>query len=139
MLQSSYRTGRAQDYGAFTNALGILSADKKSILPQNLLKVTGLGPSDIAVKGGVSRPQLYKKAIPLKISSKFIKRVVDIVMVTDLAFELFDGNQDETAAWLMSPNSLLFGDSPFEVCMRGDGEPLKKWLLERLDRKPIEL
>lgn len=138
MHNRAYHSSKAHEYGKFRNALGILSADGKNIIPQNFLKVTGLGPSDVASRGNISRPQLYKKEIPIKVSTKFIKRVIDIVMVTDLAYELFGNNHEETKSWLMSPNSLLFGDSPFEVCMRGDAERLKKWLLERLDRKPIE-
>lgn len=139
MLNQMQTIKKAQDFGSIRNSLGILTDDKKGINPQNFLKITGLGPSVLSNRIKISRPQLYKKTIPLKLSDKFIKRVVDIVLVTDLAYELFNSNYEETTLWLMSPNSLLFGDSPFEVCMRGDGEPLKKWLLERLGKQPIEM
>lgn len=66
-----------------------------------------------------------------------IKRVLDVVMITDLAFELFGNNKEETTSWLTAPNSLLFGDSPFEICMSGQASPLKRWLLERLGKESI--
>ena len=39
----------------------------------------------------------------------------------------------------MAPNAMLFGDTPFEVCMRGEGEKLIEWLNQRLGRKADNL
>ena len=129
-------TMKAQDLGSIRNSLGLLTPDKKKVDAGRLRDVTGLTPTALSELAGVSRPQLYKE-IPLRLKSKFIQRVLSVVFVTDLAFELFGGNAEETSSWLMTPNSLLFGDSPFEVCMRGEAEPLQKWLLERLGKEVI--
>jgi hypothetical protein len=129
----------SEQAGAPRNALGILTPDKKRVNPERLLGITGMNPTHMSAIAGISRPQLYKKEIPILPNTKFIKRVLDVVMVTDLAFELFGNNKEETTSWLTAPNSLLFGDSPFEVCMSGQAAPLKKWLLERLGKESITL
>lgn len=127
----------AQQAGTIRNHLGILTTDKKKILPERLLSLTGTNPTQMSAVTGISRPQLYKKEIPVMPSNSFVKRILDVVVVTDLAYELFNKNAKETGAWLTTPNSLLFGDSPFEVCMSGQAGALKKWLLERLGQEPI--
>jgi len=35
----------------------------------------------------------------------------------------------------MAPNSLLFGRSPFEVCMEGNSKLLISWLIDRLGKE----
>lgn len=125
---------RAQDLGSFRNALGILTSDLKQINTKGLLAATGLNPSQLQKITGVARPQFYRKSVSLKQSPKLIKRIKSLVMATDIAYELFDKNIKETAAWLMSPNTVLFGESPFDVCMRGEGEGLINWLNQRLGR-----
>lgn len=126
---------RAEDMGSLRNRLGILSPDRKRINSATLLKVTGLGPAKIEKLTGIARPQLYRTEVPLKLSSKLMKHIIAVVIVTDLAYDLFGNNEKETVTWLMSPNSTLFGDSPFEVCMRGDGSKLIQWLSERLGKE----
>jgi hypothetical protein len=36
----------------------------------------------------------------------------------------------------MSPNVELAGESPFEVILRGEGEEVIHWLLERTGKRP---
>lgn len=125
---------RAWELGTIKNSLGILSEDKSKFKPEKFALVTGLGKSELEKITGISRPQFYKKEIFLKPGSKILKRIVSVVIAADLAFELFGENKEETSSWLMAPNAILFGDTPFEVCMRGEGEKLIEWLNQRLGK-----
>jgi hypothetical protein len=115
--------------GAIKNHLGILSDDGKKLRPQNLIRATGLGAAELSKYVQKQRPQLYREEIPL--SDALRKRIIQLVMATDIVFELLNKNLDETKSWMMVPNTVTFGDSPFEVCMRGDGETLIGWLRDR--------
>lgn len=125
---------QATDLGAFKNSLGILSPDFTRINPKALFAVTGLNPSQLEKVTGIARPQFYKKHVQLKPSSKLLKNIISLVIATDVAFELFNHSAKETEVWLMAPNTILFGDSPFEVCMRGEGDKLIEWLNKRLNQ-----
>lgn len=125
---------KPQDLGSMRNSLGILTEDKKRLRPERLLSITGLGRTELSRATSKARATLYEKELPLKLSSSFTKAIYSLVIVTDLAFELFGENEASTTSWLMAPNTLLFGDSPFMVCMRGDGEKLIEWLNQRLRR-----
>ncbi len=124
----------AHDIGAIRNALGILSDDRKKIRPAALQSVTHMGPSETAKMIGKSRQAVYQEEIV--VSKKLMGSIVQLVMATDLAFELLQESREETMKWLMSPNSILSGDIPFVVCMRGDGQVLIDWLNSRLGRTP---
>jgi len=126
----------AHDLGAIRNALGILSDDRKKVRPAALRSVTHMGPTEVAAKLGVSRPSVYKEEIT--VSKKLMAHITHLVIATDLAFELLGENREETMKWLMSPNSILSGDLPFVVCMRGDGQVVIDWLNSRLGRVPGE-
>lgn len=126
--------------GKMQNHLGLITDDGKgrhSLNPERFLALTGLSPSEGAKVTNVSRPQMYKTSIPLKPSTRLSERIIDLVTVTDIAYELFEKNADETTNWMMSPNTLLFAASPFEVCMRGDAKPLIEWLLDRAGQQAI--
>jgi hypothetical protein len=123
-----------KDLGSMRNVLGILTDDHKRFRPQRLSAITGLGASELSRAIQKSRPMLYEEELPLKLSSDFAKSIFSLVIATDLAHELFEENQENTTNWLMTPNSLLFGDSPFVVCMRGDGAKLIEWLNTRLGK-----
>lgn len=128
------------DLGRMQNHLGLINDDGKghrSLNPDKFLELTRFSTAEAAKKIEVSRPLMYKSTIPLKPSTKLTERVISLVTATDIAFELFDRNQQDTANWMMSPNTLLFGDSPFEVCMRGDAKPLIEWLLDRAGKEPV--
>ncbi len=126
----------AHDLGAIRNALGILSEDRKKVRPKVFSSVTRLGPTETANRLHVSRPSAYKEEVT--VSKKLMEHIVQLVMATDLAFELLNESHEETMKWLMSPNSILSGDLPFVVCMRGDGQALIDWLNVRLGRAPGE-
>lgn len=130
---------KPKDLGSMRNALGILSEDKKKLRPSRLLSITGLGRAELSRVTKKARPLLYEKELPLKLTSDFTKTIYSLVVATDLAFELFGENEGDTKNWLMAPNTLLFGDSPFIVCMRGEGNKLIEWLNQRLRRPSLEL
>ena len=130
---------RPQDLGSMRNALGILSEDRKKLRPERLLSVTGLGRAELARVTKKARPMLYERELPLKLSSAFTKSIYSLVAATDLAYELFQENEEDTKSWLMAPNSLLFGDTPFMVCLRGEGDKLIEWLNQRLRRSMPEV
>jgi hypothetical protein len=137
-LEQNHNRGikMAHDLGAIRNALEILSEDRKRIRPKVLSSVTHLGPTEIASQLKVSRPSVYKDEII--VSKKLMDHIVQVVMATDLAYELLQESKEETMKWLMSPNSILSGDIPFVVCMRGDGHTVIDWLNARLGRAPGE-
>lgn len=122
----------AQDAGAIKNYLKILSDDHRKLRPNVLQRVTGFGPGALASETGIARPMLYRKEIALRPSSDLTRRVILLVIASDLAYELFDRVPEETVKWVSSPNSIFFGASPFEVCMRGEGENVINWLNRHL-------
>ena len=42
-----------------------------------------------------------------------------------------NNNIEETVKWIMAPNTIFLGDSPFEVVLRGDGREMIDWLASR--------
>lgn len=127
---------KASDMGAIKNHLGLLNANKSAFYPARLLDITGETPSTASRMLGVSRASLYKKEVSLRRNNDLVKKIVDFVSVGDLAFELLNQDKNETIIWLNSPNTDFFGDSPFEICLRGHGKKLIKWLLVRLGKEP---
>ncbi len=126
--------------GRMQNHLGLLIEDKKgqrALDPKKFLELTKLNATQASKDSGATRQAFYSKAIPLKPSDKLTSRIIALVTATDIAYELFERSIEETANWMMSPNALLFGASPFEVCMRGDGQPLIAWLLDRAGQKAV--
>ena len=134
--QLKQRIQTAHDLGAIRNALGILSDDRKKVRPNVFSSVTHLGPTQTASQLDVSRPSAYKKEVT--VSKKLMEHIVQLVLATDAVYELLNENREETMKWLMSPNSIFSGDSPFIVCMRGDGNVVTDWLNARLGRIPGE-
>jgi hypothetical protein len=126
---------KAPDLGALRNSLHFLSDDGRRLRPRAFLEATGLGAAELATCLGRQRTHMYREEIPLP-TTKLKKYIIDLVLVTDLAFELFQGNRDETRRWMMLPNTILFGKSPFEACFAGQGEGLIEWLNTRLNRIP---
>lgn len=123
----------AATLGTFENRLKILSKDGQRFHPGALLDVTGLKGGQLGNVLSVSRPMLYREDLPMK--GRLRKTILALVRATDLAYELLGRNLEETKKWLRSPNTVYFGDTPFEVIMRGDGEEVISWISERLGIK----
>lgn len=135
----------------FKNVLGLLSPnDSYKLRPNRLLEITGYSKAALAKELRSSRPLMYKDEVDLRTMKQIRDGIFQMVIVSDLIFELFKFNepemkdslklskedllklQGETERWLMSPNQLLFGKSPFEVCISGEGKELIMWLASKL-------
>jgi len=64
------------------------------------MEATGLGAAQLAARLGGQRTHMYREEIPLP-TTKLRKCIIDLVLVTDLAFELFQGDVNETRRWMM--------------------------------------
>ena len=126
---------KAKDLGSLQNALGILDRkDRRKFHPQAFSSATGLNPTRIANVLQLQRPNLYRETIP--IPERFEKTMLALVIATDLVYGLLQKDVEETKKWLMTPNTILLGVSPFEAIMRGDGDAVIQWLSERAGLKP---
>ncbi len=94
-------------------------------------KITNRSVSSLAQDIKVSRPKLYQHEA--LISDKEIRdRLIPLVIISDLAFEAFENDETKTVDWIMSPNHLFFGRSPYEMALAGKAESviqtLREWL-----------
>lgn len=131
---TSHVEGSSPDFeelGKVRNFLGILAPDFNHFFPKRLLEIYP-NATDLAQMLDLQRTQLYsKKGIPLKKGTSLRKRLIYLVLATDLAYALLDNDIEKTSHWLTAPNFILFGETPLEVIMRDEGEPLIGWLMER--------
>ncbi|MCX6109883.1 MAG: DUF2384 domain-containing protein [Proteobacteria bacterium] len=96
-------------------------------------KIAGKSVAKLAGEVGVSRPKLYQDEA--LITDKEIRdRLVPLVIISDLAFELFEGDETKTIHWVMAPNHLFFGHSPFEMALAGKAKSVEDTLREWLGR-----
>ena len=94
-------------------------------------KLANKSISALAQEIRVSRPKLYQN--DALITDKEVReRLIPLVIISDLAFEAFAQDIEKTIAWVMAPNHLFFGRSPFEMAMGGKAESviqtLREWL-----------
>ena len=122
------------DMGAPKNRLKMLSPDLQYLVPKRFFEYSPLNKTDIAKQAGINRKTLYSEQVKLSTLKKLKKGIMQVVIGTDLAVELFDNNIEEAVNWFQTPNTLLFGESPFEVCIRGEGKFLINWLMGRLGK-----
>jgi len=118
-----------QDIGTMRNHLHLLSNDLRHLRLQAFQTVTGFSPSEMARTLEVHRPRVYREEILLEKTLK--KRIIMLVWATDLAYELLGKDSQKATLWLMAPNGVFGGDSPFEVILRGEGNHVVDFLLER--------
>ena len=133
MASGIARTLDLPDMGTVRDYLHLLTEDRRHLRTTTFRKVTGLSPSEMARTLGVHRPRVYQEDIPLEKAIK--NRIVPLVQAADLAYELLGRNSGKAIVWIMAPNSAFGGDSPFEVIMRGDGNTVVDFLLERSGKK----
>ena len=130
------QTSTALKYGGIQNRLGLLNAKGNAFYPNRLLELTEETPTTASDKMDIPRANFYKEEIQFKRNKELERKIIDFVVVGDLAYELLEGNEKEIVVWLTSPNLEFFGDSPFEICLRGDGKKVIDWLYVRLGKKP---
>lgn len=124
-----------EDLGKIQNFLGILAPDAHHFYPNRLLEIYS-NATDWAEMLNLQRTQIYsKKGLSLKKGTILRKRLIQLVIATDLAYILLNQDKNKTSLWLTTPNFILFGDTPLEVIMRDEGEHIISWLMERLGFK----
>ena len=97
---------------------------------KRVAELTSLPLTELAETLEISRPKLYQPSAT--IDKKVRERLISLVMISDLAFQLHDGDKDKTILWVMSPNHLFFGRSPFEKALAGEAESVIAKLQEML-------
>ncbi len=125
------------DIGIPANKLKMLSADQEFLNSDQFFQYTPLNKTDIAKKAGLNRKTLYSSKIKLSTLKEIKMGIIQVVIGTDLAIDLFDNNTKEAVDWFQKPNTLLFGESPFEVCIRAEGKFLINWLMNRLGKSGV--
>ena len=124
--------------GGIQNKLRMLSDDCQFLIPKRFFNYYApFTKTEIAKKTGINRKTLYRDKIKLSTLKDLKIGIIQVVMGTDLAIEAFKEDTDKALRWFQTPNNFLFGDTPFEVCIRGDGKLLIEWLLRRLGKKGI--
>ncbi len=116
------------------NKLKILSPDLQYLRPKNFFKYSPFNKTDIAKQAKINRKALYNEQVKLSTLKNIKKGILQVVIGTDLSIEVFKNNVEEAVNWFSTPNTLLFGESPFEVCIRGEGNFLINWLNTRLGK-----
>lgn len=62
-----------------------------------------------------------------------LKRLYMLTKIRDAALILYRFESNELLQnWLDSPQECLFGSTPKEVCLRGEGQHLLQWLTDKL-------
>jgi hypothetical protein len=94
-------------------------------------KVANKSISSLAKDFQLSRPKFYQEQA--LISDRDIRlRLIPLVIISDLAFQVFGKDKEKTVRWVMEANHLFFGYSPFEMALGGKSESviqiLKEWL-----------
>jgi hypothetical protein len=83
-------------------------------------QLTNIPLTELAEFLQVSRPKLYQPSAT--IDKKIRERLIELVMISDLAFQLHKADKSKTIIWIMSPNHLFFGRSPFEKALAGEAK-----------------
>ena len=112
------------------NKLNILTADLQSLNLKKFFEYSPFQKEDLSRIPALRESNKYGQSVELKELKSLRKGIMQVVAGMDLAIELHQNNVEEAVHWFQEPNSFLFGDSPFEVCIRGDGEEFIEWLWE---------
>ena len=90
-----------------------------------------LSKKNLAEHLKISRAKLYKKEAVIT-EEDVRTRLIPLVRISDLAYELYGKDKVKTQDWLMAPNHLFFNFSPFQMALGGKAdvvlEKLKEWL-----------
>lgn len=132
-MANGTRTLDLPDLGTISDHLHLLTEDRCHLRVNAFRMVTGLSPSEMARALEVHRPRVYQAEITLESSLR--KRIITLVRALDLAYELLGKEKNKATVWLMAPNDVFSGDSPFEVIMQGNGNHVVDFLLERSGKK----
>ena len=123
----------AVDYGSIRNSFNLLTDDHKSIRTDALQEFLGkdIPKTEMSKLLGIPRASTYQSSI--KLSAGTLKSMVAIAMAADLAVDLLNST-DEARRWMLAPNSYYFGQSPFDVCLLGNGKAVIEFLKQKLEK-----
>ncbi len=129
MKQASYieHTGQINDHLKWFAANSALSKINTQAF-KRAAELTNLPLTALAESLHISRPKLYQPSAT--IDKKIRERLIGLVMISDLAFQLYEGDKLKTTSWVMSPNHLFFGRSPFEKALAGEAQSV----VEKLEK-----
>ena len=116
------------------NRLGILSPDRKSLNVKKFFEHSPFPSQQAAKQAGVSVDDSHSEKVELDSLKDLKKGIEQVVIATDLTVELFQGDVEKAVGWFITANEFTDWDSPFEVCLRGDGDFLINWLGGRLGK-----
>lgn len=133
-MSSQLKLSSVDNIGTPSNSFEILSPDHKELIPRRFFEYSPFNKTEIAKEAGINRKTLYRERVKLSTLKTLKKGILQVVIGTDLTLELFEGKKEDAINWFKAPNTFLFGESPFEVCIRGEGEFLLTWLKDRLGK-----
>ena len=116
------------------NRLGILSPDRKWLNVEKFFEHSPFPSQKEAKQAGVNVDDSRNEQVELDSLKDLRKGIEQVVIATDLTVELFQGDVEKAVGWFITPNDFTAGDSPFDVCLRGDGDFLINWLGGRLGK-----
>ena len=116
------------------NRLGILSPDRKWLIPDKFFEHSPFPNPKAAKQAGVNVDDSHSEKVELDSLEDLKEGIEQVVIATDLTIELFQNDVEKALQWFLAPNEFTDWDTPFEVCLRGDGEFLINWLGGRLGK-----
>jgi uncharacterized protein (DUF2384 family) len=121
----------AIDFGSIRNRFNLLTDDHRSLRTDALEQFLGkdVPKKEMAELLGIPRSTTYQKTI--KLPKELAFNIIAIAMAADLATELLN-SEDEARRWMLAPNSYYFGQSPFDVCLLGNGRTVIEFLKQKL-------
>jgi hypothetical protein len=117
------------DIGNLKNYMGILAVGFEKVSTQKIIELVSgfVTISDLSFMLNIN---FVADFIPVEKCLR--EKLLALVLVTDMLYELFDKNVAKVRDWLMVPNPLFFNFSPFQMVLGGKAdvvvEKLKEWL-----------
>ncbi len=103
----------------------------KSLNPQTLKKISeisGLTITELSRDLKFSRTNFYNSKI--NVDPKIRTRLLDIALISNEVLYLYAGDKDKAFKWILSPNDLFFGSSPYHMALKGKGRSVLEKLYE---------
>ena len=118
-MQTLKETGQLKNYLGLFADKALTRLNTSAVI--NIAEHGSMNKKQIAEKLKMSRAKLYRKEA--RITDKEVReRLIPIVQISDIIYELYDKDKDKTMEWLMSPNHLFFNMSPFQMALDGKAD-----------------
>ena len=102
------------------NYFGLVSDEGDLVTARIIALADGYySPEEIADKLGRMKTSMLLQT--LHITDEYLRDYISpLVRVTDLAYQTC-GEMEQTRKWVMTPNPIFMGRSPFSMCLMGEG------------------